>query len=152
GELRDPETIALALTAAETGHLVLSSMHSGSAASAVDRIVDAYPAEGQAQVRVQLADALRAIVVLRLLRRARGEGRIPAIELLRGTHGVSSLIREGKTAQFATVLQSSRREGMISLERCLADRVQAGEVRLEDAKAVANDPDALARYLSRPVT
>jgi twitching motility protein PilT len=152
GELRDPETIALALTAAETGHLVLSSMHSGSAASAVERIIDAYPAEGQAQVRVQLADALRAIVVLRLLRRARGEGRIPAIEVLRGTHGVSSLIREGKTAQFATVLQSSRREGMISLERCLADRVQAGEVRLEDAKAVANDPDALARYLSRPVT
>jgi twitching motility protein PilT len=127
-------------------------MHSGSAASAVERIIDAYPAEGQAQVRVQLADALRAIVVLRLLRRARGEGRIPAIEVLRGTHGVGSLIRERKTAQFATVLQSSRREGMISLERCLADRVQAGEVRLEDAKAVANDPDALARYLSRSVT
>jgi twitching motility protein PilT len=149
GELRDPETIALALTAAETGHLVLASMHSGSAASAVERIIDAFPAARQQQVRLQLAESLRAIVAQRLLRRARGEGRIPAVEVLRVTRAVASLIREGRTAQIASALQSGRREGMIALERCLADRVQAGEVRLEDAYAAANDSETLAIFLSR---
>jgi twitching motility protein PilT len=149
GEIRDPETIALALTAAETGHLVLASMHSGSAASAVERIVDACPAVRQSQVRLQLAESLRAIVAQRLLPRVHGEGRLPAIEVLRVTRAVASLIREGKTAQFATVLQSGRREGMLALERCLADRVQAGEIRQEDAYAAANDPESLAIFLSR---
>ncbi|HEX4351313.1 MAG TPA: PilT/PilU family type 4a pilus ATPase, partial [Polyangiales bacterium] len=149
GELRDPESIALALTAAETGHLVLASMHSGSAASAIERIVDSYPTGRQRQIRWQLAESLRAVVAQRLLNRVRGEGRIPAIELLRINRGVASLIREGKTAQLATVLQSSRREGMISLERSLADRVQAGEVRAEDAYAAANDSESLAIFLSR---
>ena len=140
GEMRDRETISLALTAAETGHLVLSSLHSRSAASAIERIVDSYPAEGQGQIRAQLADSLRAIVVQRLVPRARGEGRLPVIEVLRVTHAVGSLIREAKTAQVASTLQAGKREGMLSLERCLADRVQAGEVRLEDARAVANEP------------
>jgi twitching motility protein PilT len=149
GEIRDPESIALALTAAETGHLVITSMHSGSAASAIERIVDSCPPGRQQQIRLQLADCLRAVVAQRLLNRAHGEGRIPAIELLRVTRAVGSLIREGKTAQFATVLQSSRREGMISLERCLADRVQAGEIREEDAYAEANDPESLSIFLAR---
>lgn len=149
GELRDPESIALALTAAETGHLVLASMHSGSASSAIERIVDAAPNERQQQVRLQLAESLRAVIAQRLIRRHHGEGRIPAIEVLRVTRAVGALIREGKTAQFSTVLQSSRREGMISLERCLADRVAAGEIRAEDAYAAANDPDALKLSLSR---
>jgi twitching motility protein PilT len=150
GEMRDPETIGLALTAAETGHLVLSSLHSGSAASAVERIVDAYPPARQLQIRVQLADSLRAVVVQRLLPRARGGGRIPALEVLRVTHAVASLVREGKTAQIATAMQSGGRDGMISLERCLANRVQAGEVRLEDAKAASNDPASLSMYMSKP--
>jgi twitching motility protein PilT len=147
GEMRDPETISLALTAAETGHLVFASIHSRSAASAIDRIVDSYPADGQAQIRVQLADSLRAILVQRLLPKARGGGRIAVVELLRGTHAVGSMIREGKTAQLPTLIQSGKREGMLSLERCLADRVQAGEIRAEDAKAAANDPGSLAQYL-----
>jgi twitching motility protein PilT len=150
GEMRDPETIGLALTAAETGHLVLSSLHSGSAASSIERIVDAYPPARQGQIRVQLADSLRAVIVQRLLPRARGTGRIPAVEVLRATHAVASLVREGKAAQIATALQSGRREGMISLERCLADRVQAGEVRVEDARAAANEPASLAMYLGKP--
>jgi twitching motility protein PilT len=149
GEIRDPESIALALTAAETGHLVMTSMHSGSAASAIERIVDSCPAVRQQQIRLQLADSLRAVVAQRLLPRAHGEGRVPAIELLRVTRGVASLIREGKTSQFATVLQSSRREGMISLERCLADLVLAGEIRAEDAFAEANEPESLSIYLAR---
>jgi twitching motility protein PilT len=150
GEMRDPETIGLALTAAETGHLVLSSLHSGSAASAIERIVDAYPPGRQAQIRVQLADSLRAVVVQRLLPRARGGGRVVALEVLRVTHAVASMIREGKTAQIATAMQSGRREGMISLERCLADRVQAGEVRLDDARAASNDPASLSLYMAKP--
>ncbi len=149
GEMRDPETIGLALTAAETGHLVLSSLHSRSAASAIERIVDVYPAARQQQIRVQLADSLRAVVAQRLLPRARGVGRVPAVEVLRVTHAVAALIREGKTAQIATAIQSGRREGMISLERCLADRVQAGEIRLEDARAAANDLEGLAIYLAK---
>jgi twitching motility protein PilT len=149
GEMRDPETIGLALTAAETGHLVLSSLHCGSAASAIERIADAYPPERQAQVRVQLADSLRAVVVQRLVPRARGGGRIPVLEVLRVTHAVGALVREGRTAQIASAIQSGRREGMISLERCLADRVQAGELRIEDARGAANDPTALTSYLGR---
>jgi twitching motility protein PilT len=149
GEMRDPETIGLAITAAETGHLVLSSLHSRSAASAIERIVDAYPPERQTQIRVQLADALQAVVVQRLLPRARGGGRVPCVEVLRGTHAVASLIREGKTAQLHTAIQSGRRDGMILLERSLADRVSAGEVRIDDARAVANEPASLAMFLGK---
>ena len=148
GEMRDPETISLALTAAETGHLVLTSLHSRSAASSVERIVDAYPAERQQQIRVQLADALRAVVAQRLVPRKNGDGRLPALEILRGTHSVSSLIREGKTAQLSTVLQSSKKEGMVPLERCLADLVRAGQIERQSAVAVANDPSSLQSYLS----
>jgi twitching motility protein PilT len=149
GEMRDPQTIALALTAAETGHLVLSSIHCRSAASAVERIADVSRGMGQDQIRVQLADSLRAIVVQRLLPRANGRGQLPVIEVLRVTHAVGSLIREGKSAQIATALQSGKREGMLSLERCLADRVRAGEIALEEARAAANDLASLAMYLSK---
>jgi twitching motility protein PilT len=149
GEMRDPETISLAITAAETGHLVLASIHSRGAVSAIERIVDAYSPERQRQVRVQLAEALRAIVAQRLLPRARGGGRVPAVEVLRGTRAVASLVREGKTEQIATVLQSGRREGMITLERCLAEMVQAGEIRADDARAVANDPDSFTAHLGK---
>jgi twitching motility protein PilT len=149
GEMRDPETIGLALTAAETGHLVLTSLHSRSASSAVERIVDAYPSERQAQVRVQLADSLRAVLAQRILPKTRGAGRVAAVELLRVTHNVSSLIREGKTAQIPSAIQSGKKEGMVALERCLADLVHAGTIAPEEARAVANEPASLAMYLGR---
>ncbi|HSO32834.1 MAG TPA: PilT/PilU family type 4a pilus ATPase [Labilithrix sp.] len=149
GEMRDPETIALALTAAETGHLVIATLHSGSAASAIERIVDSYGPERQAQIRNQIADSLRVVVAQRLLPRARGSGRIPALEVLRVNHAAASMIREGKTAQLSSVIQSGRRDGMISLERCLADRVLAGEIRPEHARAAANDAGALAMLLTK---
>ena len=149
GEMRDPETIGLALTAAETGHLVLSSLHAPSAASAIERIVDVYAPQRQGQIRVQLADVLRAVVAQWLLPRARGGGRVMVVEVLRMTHAVAALVRDGRTAQIATAIQSGRREGMITLERCLADRVQAGEVRLEDARALANDPASLSLYVGK---
>ena len=150
GEMRDPETIALALTAAETGHLVLATLHSGSCASAIDRIVDAYPPGRQAQVRAQLADVLRVVLAQRLLPRARGSGRLLAVEVLRVNHAAASIIREGKIAQLASLLQSSRKDGMIPLERSLADRALAGDVRMEDARRAANDAEVFARYVAAP--
>ena len=147
GEMRDPETISLALTAAETGHLVLTSLHSRSASSAIERIVDSYPPARQQQIRVQLADALRAVVAQRLLPRARGAGRVAALEILRGTHNVASVIRDGKTAQLPTAIQSGRKEGMLPLERCLADLVRASQITVESARAVANEASSLQMYL-----
>ena len=147
GEMRDPESISLALTAAETGHLVLASLHSRSAAATVERIVDAYPPERQVQIRVQLADALRAIVAQRLLPRARGGGRLPAVEILRGAPSVATLIRDAKTAQLGNVIQSSRKEGMLSLERCLADLVRASLIERDAALAAANEPASLLGHL-----
>ncbi len=147
GEMRDAETIGLALTAAETGHLVLASLHSRTTASAVERIVDTYPPERQRQVRVQLADALRAVIGQRLVPRADGGGRVPAVEFLRVTHGVANLIREGKTQNILTAVQSGGDEGMVSLERSLADLVRAGTVSLAAARDVAGDPRTLDDYL-----
>jgi twitching motility protein PilT len=103
----------------------------------------------EAQIRGQLAESLRAVVVQRLLRRAHGRGRVPVVEVLRGTHAVGALIREGKAAQIATALQSGKRDGMLPLERCLADRVNAGEIALEDARSAANDAASLEMYLAK---
>jgi twitching motility protein PilT len=150
GEMRDPETISLALTAAETGHLVFASLHSRTAASAVERIIDTYAPERQRQIRVQLADSLRAVVSQRLLPTADGTGRVPAVELLRVTHAVANLIREGRTAQIVSALQAGGNEGMLVLERSLADLIRADRIRRDTAQAVANDPVTLAEYLRAP--
>ena len=148
GEMRDAETVSLALTAAETGHLVLASLHSRSAASAVDRIIDTYPSEQKPQIRLQLADALRVVVSQRLIPRAGGEGRAVALEVLRGTYAVAAAIREGKTSSLQSAMQAGKKEGMIALERCLADLVQKRQITLEAARAVANDPATLTQYLA----
>ena len=147
GEMRDPDTISLALTAAETGHLVFASLHSRTAPSAVERIIDTYPPERQRQIRVQLADALRAVVSQRLIPTADGTTRLPAVELLRVTHAVANLIREGRTAQIVNALQAGGSEGMLVLERCLTDLVRANRIRRETALAAANDQGTLNEYL-----
>jgi twitching motility protein PilT len=149
GELRDSETIQLALTAAETGHLVLASLHSGNAASTIERIVDAYPNERRTQIRVQLADALRAVIAQQLVPRQQGTGRLPALELLRVTHAAANIIREGRTAQLGTLLQSGKREGMLSMDRCLADYVHAGVLSLEQAQAAAHNLESLSTFLGK---
>jgi twitching motility protein PilT len=148
GEMRDAETISLAMTAAETGHLVLTSLHSRSAIGSIERIVDTYPAARQQQIRVQLAESLRAVVAQRLLPSSQGTGRVPAVEVLRSTVAVTNLIREGKTAQIVTTMQAGRKDGMVTLERCLTELVRAGHVARGDALVAANDFDALATYLS----
>jgi twitching motility protein PilT len=147
GEMRDAESISLALTAAETGHLVLATLHSRSSASTVERIVDTYPEGRQQQVRVQLADSLKAVVTQRLVPRARGGGRALAIEILRVNSSVASGLREGKLGVVTSAMQSGKRDGMVMLERSLADLVRRGEISLDDAQAIANDRDSLATYL-----
>ena len=147
GEMRDAESISLALTAAETGHLVFATLHSRSAASAIERIIDAYPAGRQQQLRVQLSESLRAVIAQRLLPRARGNGRVLALEVLRRNAAVANLIREGKTPQLTSAMQSSRKEGMMLLERSLADLCRAGAIEERQAFAAANDQDSLMEYL-----
>lgn len=150
GEMRDAESIGLALTAAETGHLVFATLHSRSAASAIDRIIDAYPAARQQQLRVQLSESLRAVVAQRLLPHARGTGRTLAVEALRRTSAVANLIREGKTPHLVSAMQAGGKDGMMLLERNLADLVRAGQIDERAAFAAANDQDSLMEYLRAP--
>lgn len=148
GEMRDAESISLALTAAETGHLVFGTLHSRSAASAIDRIIDSYPGSRQQQLRMQLSESLRAVLAQRLLPHARGSGRVVAMEVLRRNAAVANLIREGKSPQLLSVMQSSRKEGMALLERSLAELCRANLISERDAFAAANDQDSLSEYLA----
>lgn len=148
GEMRDPETIAAALTAAETGHLVLSTLHSGGAPMAIDRIVDAFPPHQQGQVRLQLASVLRAIVTQLLLPSQRPGRLVPAIEKTVVTHAVAHAIREGRGHHIVSQIQTGRDEGMITLERSLADLVRRGEIARETARTAARSPEILRELLA----
>lgn len=132
GEMRDLETISTALTVAETGHLVFASLHTNDAAQAIDRIVDAYPAQSKSEVRVQLAATLTGVVSQRLLPRAKG-GRLPAVEILVATPAVRNLVREGETAQIPGVIQTGAAQGMITLEQSIKARIHEGEIADSDA-------------------
>ena len=144
GEMRDYETIASALTIAETGHLVFATLHTNSAAQTVDRIVDVFPAHQQAQIRLQLSLTLEAVLSQRLLPQIEG-GRIPAFEILVGTAAVKNTIREGKTHLIDNIIQTSSELGMITLEKSLARLVNEGQISLETAKAYALRPADLGR-------
>ena len=143
GELRDLETIALALTAAETGHLVLATLHTGNAIRTVDRVVGAFPPSQQPQVRAMLSESLRAVVSQRLVNRADGQGRLPALEILLGTRAVANLIRESKTFQLRSLMQTAISQGMALLDGSLAQLVRDGLVTREEALAHADDPKAI---------
>jgi twitching motility protein PilT len=145
GEMRDRESAALALTAAETGHLVLSSLHCRDATSAVERIVDLFPSERQAQIRSQLADSLRAVVSQQLLPSRRGGGRVLAAEVLTLNHAAAHLIREGKPEQLYTVVQTGKHAGMLPLERHLARLVKTGRIEHSVAKAHVRFPELFDR-------
>ena len=133
GEMRDLESIQLALTIAETGHLVFSSLHTNSASQSIDRIVDVFPANSQDQIRVQLASVFTAIVSQRLIP-AIGGGRVPAFEILLSNSAVKNIIREGKTFMLDNVIQTSANVGMISLDSSLAQLVLSGKITEEEAK------------------
>jgi twitching motility protein PilT len=140
GEMRDPETIQIALTVAETGHLVFATLHTNDAPQAVDRMIDVFPAEQQAQVRVQLGASLQAVVAQRLVPRIRG-GQVAAFEVLVATNPVRNLIREGKTHQIRNLLATGGRDGMQTMEASLTRLVADGLVSREDAVARALRPD-----------
>lgn len=144
GEMRDRETISLALTAAETGHLCLSTLHTLDSAQSLDRMIDAFPASQQPQVRAQLAGSLRAVISQILVPRASGAGRIAAREMMIVNPGIANLIREGKTHMIPTALETGGAQGMFTLDRSLAALVQRGIVSLDDALARASDPERLA--------
>jgi twitching motility protein PilT len=140
GELRDLETMSLALRAAETGLLVFATLHTNSAARAVDRLIDSFSAEEQEQVRTVLAEVLKAVVAQVLLKK-QGGGRVPAFEVLRGSSALANNIREGKTGMITTLIQTGRASGMIGMDQYLADLVVAEIVNLDDALEKALDKD-----------
>jgi twitching motility protein PilT len=143
GEMRDLETIAAALTLAETGHLVLSTLHTQDAASTVDRIIDVFPSYQQEQIRVMLASTLKGVVSQVLLPRADGPGRVAAREILVVTPAISALIREAKTHQMYSAIQTGASYGMCTMEKALADLFTAGLITAEDALSKANHPQEL---------
>jgi twitching motility protein PilT len=144
GEMRDPETIQAALTIAETGHLVFATLHTNDASQALDRIIDVFPGERQAQIRVQLAGSLTGIVSQRLLPKI-GGGRIAAFEVLVATFAVRNLIREGKTTQLRNIVSTGGKVGMQTLETSVADLVSRGIVEYEQGVAVSLYPDEITR-------
>jgi len=147
GEMRDLETISTALTAAETGHLVFATLHTQSTAQTVDRIIDVFPAEQQHQVRMQLSIALQGIVTQQLLPTADGSGRVVACEVLVPTPAIRNLIREGKTHQIYSAIQTSGATGMQTMDAHLAQLVRQGKITVKLAEARASVPEELRRLL-----
>jgi twitching motility protein PilT len=144
GELRDLETISLALTAAETGHLVLGTLHTSSAIRTVNRLLGVFPPDQQAQIRVMLSESLRAVVSQRLLPRADGRGRVAAVEVLMNTQAVGNLIRDRKTFQLVSIMQTGGTRGMCLLDASLAELVRSGAITEEAARREAEKPEAFA--------
>ncbi len=149
GEMRDLETIQTVMTAAETGHLIFATLHTNDAAQTVDRIVDVFPSHQQNQIRVQLANVLLGVVSQRLLPQI-GGGRIPAVEILFKNHAIGNLIRENKSYQIDTVIETSVREGMVSLDKSLADLVARGLVAMEDALLYAKNREYFQMLVRDP--
>lgn len=146
GEMRGIETIATAVTAAETGHLVFSTLHTNGAAQTINRIIDSFPAEQQEQIRIQLAGSLTGIFSQRLIPRISG-GLIPAYELLINNNAVSNLIRESRVHEINSVIETSSQEGMVDMNRCLAELVAKGEITVESAYTYSSDSKLLERMI-----
>jgi twitching motility protein PilT len=149
GEMRDAETIALALKAAETGHLVFSTLHTNSAAKTVDRVIDVFPHEAQGQVRSQLAVTLQGVLSQNLVAKV-GGGRALALEVMVANPAVRNLIREGKTYQIATSMQTGKADGMQVLDKVLLEAVQEGKIDGEDAWEQANDKVPFSQWAPKP--
>ncbi|NTW27204.1 MAG: type IV pilus twitching motility protein PilT [Candidatus Moranbacteria bacterium] len=148
GELRDLDTISTAMTAAETGHLILATLHTNDTSQTIDRIVDVFPAHQQNQVRSQLASVLLGVVSQRLIPKV-GGGRIPAMEIMMNNHAVENLIRENKSYQIDSVIETSLREGMVSLDKSLADLIQRGLITIDDALVFTKNQEYLQMLISK---
>jgi twitching motility protein PilT len=147
GEMRDPETVATVLTAAETGHLVLSTLHTNDAAQSVSRILDSFPAGNQPQIRQQLSLALLAVIAQQLVPTANHRERYPAVEIMIATHAVRNLIRRGEDHQIHTAIGTGRADGMITMEQSLAELVGAGKINRDTALAHCSRLEELRQYL-----
>lgn len=147
GEMRDLETISTAITAAETGHLVLSTLHTIGAASTVDRVIDVFPPHQQQQVRIQLANVLEAVISQQLIPTADGHGRVAAFEVMHSTHAVENLIREGKSHQLVSIIQTNRRMGMITMDEAITQLYYEGKISREMAVQFAQDPEGMESKL-----
>ena len=156
GEMRDLETISLALKAAETGHLVFATLHTSSAAQTIDRVVDVFPSEQQQQIRIQLSNSLVAVfsqtLIPKLTPQGQLSGRVMAMEILVNTPATANLIREGKTAQVYSAIQTGGRLGMITLENSLADLVKKKLIRPEDALTKSSRPEDLEKLIASDLT
>jgi twitching motility protein PilT len=150
GELRDFETVQTAMRAAETGHLVMGTLHTTDAPQTVDRIIDIFPPNQQHQIRLQFSQVIAAVLSQTLLPRATGRGRIAAFEIMTGNSAVKNLIREGKTFELHSVMQLSSAEGMQTLDQALADLVRKKIVTMEEAKMKSSHPDRLKKMIEYP--
>ncbi|MDO4754483.1 MAG: ATPase, T2SS/T4P/T4SS family, partial [Bacillota bacterium] len=147
GEMRDLETISTAITAAETGHLVFSTLHTIGAASTVDRIIDVFPSYQQQQIRIQLSNVLEAVISQQLLPSADGNGRVAAFEIMTATGAVRNLLREGKSHQLNTVIQTSKALGMELMDSSLFQLYNTGKITFDALKKYAVDFDTLAKQM-----
>ncbi|MBS1712868.1 MAG: type IV pilus twitching motility protein PilT [Armatimonadetes bacterium] len=148
GEMRDTETIALAITAAETGHLVFATLHTNNAAESIDRIIDVFPPGQQEQIRVQLSNNIVAIVAQQLLPRASGPGRVPVNEIMIASPAIRNLIREGKTHQIPSMIQTSAAMGMLSMDQCLRDMYMKGVITMEEALTRCQNVEELKKMIN----
>ncbi len=146
GEMRSPDTIATAVTAAETGHLVFSTLHTNNAAQTIDRIIDSFPGDQQDQIRSQLAESLLGIFSQRLIPRVTG-GLVPAYELLINNNAVANLIREKRTHEIDVIIETGSESGMVDMNRSLLDLVRAGEITMDSAYLFSMNPKALERIM-----
>lgn len=149
GEMRDLETISTAITAAETGHLVFSTLHTIGAAATIDRIIDVFPPHHQQQIRIQLAVVLEAVISQQLIPTADKQGRVAAFEVMHGTIPIKNLIREAKTYQISSVLQTARKEGMLSMDDALLDLYNKGLINAESAMGYAQDVNYVAKRVNQ---
>jgi len=149
GELRDLDTIATALTAAETGHLILATLHTPSAPQAIDRVIDVFPPYQQQQARVQLSTTLEGAIFQALIPKASGEGRVVAVEVMVATDAIRNLIREGKTPQMVNVMQTGAQIGMQTLDQALLQLYRRGLITMEDALYRSRDPELAQKNLER---
>jgi twitching motility protein PilT len=149
GEMRDLETISTAITAAETGHLVLSTVHTIGASNTVDRLIDVFPSHQQQQIRIQLASVLEAIISQQLIPAADGVSRVAAFEVLHVNSAVRNLIREGKSHQLITVMQTNRKLGMVSMDDAIMELYRAQRISREAAIQFAQDPDTMQMKMLR---
>lgn len=147
GEMRDLETISIAVTAAETGHLVLATLHTIGAVSTIDRIIDVFPSDQQQQIRIQLGAVLQGVVSQQLVRRADGSGRVGAFEIMLCNQAVRNLIREGKSHQLMSSIQTGRKQGMMSMDASLVDLYKRDFITVDEAMAHAVDRDFIKRLL-----